>query len=108
MTNVHQYWIYILSNSIRSVLYIGVTNDLYRRYMEHQQGLIDGFTKKYKCHSLLYYEEFNQIEEAIAREKQLKGWNRKKKEELIRCQNPFFKDLAEPMGWTDTNPSAKL
>ncbi len=90
-----------MSNSARTVLYVGVTNDLYRRYMEHKNNLVEGFTQKYKCHSLLYYEEFTQIEEAIAREKQLKGWTRKKKEELIRSQNPFFKDLAETLGWEE-------
>ena len=58
MVNVHQYWVYILSNKSHSVLYIGITNDLYRRYLEHKDGIVEGFTKKYRCHSLLYYEDF--------------------------------------------------
>lgn len=79
MTNIHQYWVYMLSNKSRSVLYIGVTNDLYRRYKEHRDDAIDGFTKKYKCHCLVYYEEYSLVEDAIAREKELKGWKREKK-----------------------------
>ena len=55
MTNIHQYWVYILSNKTRSVLYVGVTNDLYRRYIEHRTESTEGFTKKYKCHYLLYF-----------------------------------------------------
>ena len=74
MANIFQYWVYIMSNKTRSVLYIGVTNDLYRRYCEHRDGVMDGFTKKYKCHALVYYEEFNLPDDAIAREKELKGW----------------------------------
>ena len=65
MVNIHQYWVYILSNKSHSVLYIGITNDLYRRYMEHKNETIEGFTKKYRCHSLLYYESYTQVEEAI-------------------------------------------
>ena len=99
MVNVHQYWIYILSNYTRSTLYVGVTNDLYRRYHEHKNGEIEGFTRNYQCHYLLYYEEYSQVEEAIAREKQLKGWTRKKKENLIRTMNPDLKDLSEELNW---------
>ena len=73
MVNVHQYWVYILSNKSQSVLYIGITNDLFRRYLEHKNGTVEGFTKKYRCHSLLYYEYYTDVEEAIAREKELKG-----------------------------------
>ena len=58
------------------MLYIGITNDLYRRYMEHKNGIVEGFTQKYRCNSLLYYEQFTDVEEAIAREKELKGWSR--------------------------------
>lgn len=99
MVNIHQYWIYILSNYTRSTLYIGMTNDLYRRYQEHQNGEVDGFTQTYQCHYLLYYEEYSQVEDAIAREKQLKGWTRKKKENLIKMMNPNLKDLSEELGW---------
>ena len=99
MVNIHQYWVYIMSNKTRSVLYIGVTNDLYRRYVEHAQGEIKGFTQKYKCHHLVYYEEFNDINEAIEREKVLKGWVRAKKENLIATLNPEKLDLAILLGW---------
>ena len=73
MINIHQYWVYIMSNKVRSVLYIGVTNDLYRRYNEHKAGSVKGFTQKYRCCDLLYFEEYNNVNEAIAREKELKG-----------------------------------
>ena len=99
MFNIHQYWVYIMSNKNRTVLYIGVTNDLYRRYIEHKQEIIKGFTQKYKCHHLLYYEEFAGINEAIAREKVLKGWIRAKKDALIASINPDKLDLAESLGW---------
>ena len=88
-----RYWIYIMTNAYHTVLYIGVTNDLSRRYREHKSGLIDGFTKKYRCHHLVYYEEFQQVTDAIAREKQLKGLLRKKKEALISQMNPRWEDL---------------
>ena len=99
MTNVHQYWVYIMSNKIRSVLYIGVTNDLYRRYSELKSGSIDVFTHKYKCCDLVYFEEYNLIDDAIAREKELKGWRREKKDKLIMTVNPEKNNLAEEMGW---------
>ena len=99
MFNIHQYWVYMMSNKSRTVLYIGVTNDLYRRYIEHKNGTIKGFTQKYKCHHLIYFEEYNSIENAIAREKQLKGWRREKKENLINSTNPNKKDLAEDLNW---------
>ena len=101
MTNIHQYWVYIMSNKTRSVLYIGVTNDLHRRYCEHRDGKITGFTQKYRCHSLVYYEEYNLAEDAIAREKELKGWTRLKKERLIATMNPQMIDLAETLNWRD-------
>ena len=99
MINVHQYWVYILSNKTHSVLYIGITNDLYRRYMEHKNGIVEGFTKKYRCHTLLYYECFTDVEEAIAREKELKGWSREKKDALIKSTNPNFWNLAVELKW---------
>ena len=74
--------------------YVGVTNDLERRASEHKSGLIPGFTQKYNCKKLVYYESFSDIEQAIAREKQLKGWVRKKKDALIDSMNPEWKDLA--------------
>ena len=89
-----QYFTYILSNKSNSTLYIGVTNDLERRVSEHKSGLIPGFTQKYNCNKLVYYETFSNVEEAIAREKQLKKWSRSKKDWLIDTKNKERVDLA--------------
>ncbi len=86
------YYIYIMGN-IRPTLYIGVTNDLIQRVYEHKHGLAEGFTKKYNLKKLLYFEIYDSSKEAIAREKQLKHWNREWKLNLIRRSNPTFKDL---------------
>ena len=87
-----KYYVYIMGN-IRLTLYIGVTNDLIRRVYEHKHGLAEGFTKKYNLKKLLYFEIYDSSKEAIAREKQLKHWNREWKLNLIRRSNPTFKDL---------------
>ncbi|MGM9736215.1 MAG: GIY-YIG nuclease family protein [Candidatus Cryptobacteroides sp.] len=87
------YYIYFLSSSNNNTLYIGVTNNLERRIEEHRSGLIPGFTQKYNCHKLVYYEEYSDVNEAIAREKQLKKWSRSKKNELVDIANPEWKDL---------------
>ena len=87
------YYVYILASSMNGTLYIGMTNDLERRYLEHKQGIIDGFTKKYRVHDLVYYEETFSVEAAIAREKQLKGWRRAWKLALINETNPDWRDL---------------
>lgn len=89
------YFVYILSNWNDSVLYIGVTSNLPRRLYEHRNGLVDGFTKKYNIHKLVYYEHTNDVYSAISREKQLKKWNRSKKDFLIQRMNPQWKDLSE-------------
>ena len=89
------YYIYILSNWCDSVLYIGVTNNLVRRLYEHRNGLADGFTKKFNVHKLVYYECTNDVRSAIQREKQLKGWTRAKKCNLIAKMNPGWSDLSE-------------
>ncbi len=89
------YYVYILSNKRNNVLYIGVTNNVERRVGEHKSGLIDGFSKKYRTHKVVYAEEYSQVEDALAREKQLKGWTRAKKEALIDTLNPSRRDLAE-------------
>jgi putative endonuclease len=70
------YWVYILASAIGGTLYIGVTSDLVRRIYEHKMDLADGFTKKYRVHRLVYFETYDNIEAAIAREKRLKKWNR--------------------------------
>ena len=76
-------------------LYIGMTNNLQRRIYEHKAGLISSFTEKYNCKKLIYFERTNDVDEAIAREKQLKGWVRKKKENLIKTLNPSWEDLSK-------------
>lgn len=87
------YYVYILASKRNGTLYIGVTNDLVRRVYEHKQGLVEGFTKKYNVKQLVFFEETNDVESAITREKQMKKWNRQWKIELIEKQNPEWKDL---------------
>jgi len=87
-----QYYVYILTNK-SNTLYTGITNDLYRRLYEHKNKLTPGFTKKYNIDKLIYYEVFDDPESAIQREKEIKGWTRKKKLELIKKVNPNFKEL---------------
>jgi len=89
---VGRYWIYIIASD-SGTLYLGVTNDLPRRIYEHKNGLVEGFSKKYKCHRLVYFEEYAEVKAAISREKQLKKWNRRKKEILIGTMNPHWSDL---------------
>ena len=91
---ITSYFIYVLS-SYSGVLYIGVTNNLQRRVYEHKNELVEGFSKKYKCKKLVYFEEYKDVNLAIAREKQLKNWRREKKELLIKKLNLDFKDLSE-------------
>jgi putative endonuclease len=91
------HYVYILTNKLSGVLYIGVTNDLIRRISEHREGLIGGFTQKYKTKRLVYFEEFEYIDKAIEREKQLKHWDRKWKIELIEAVNPEWQDLFETL-----------
>ena len=88
------YYVYILANQFNDVFYVGVTNNLERRITEHQSGLIDGFTKKYRVHKLVYFESCHDVKAAIARETQLKNWNREKKRFLIERMNPEWKDLS--------------
>ena len=89
----NQYYTYILANKSDTTLYIGVTNDLERRVTEHRSGTIPGFTQKYNCHKLVYFESFSDVEQAIAREKQLKKWSRAKKDALIDTMNKERKEL---------------
>ena len=93
--NIKWYYVYILTNKTNSTLYIGVTNDVERRIYEHKNNLIEGFTSKYNLHKLVYLEDYRNIKEALIREKQLKGWNRTKKEQLINSLNPSWMDLSE-------------
>jgi putative endonuclease len=90
---MQQYYVYILASKKNGTIYVGVTGDLIKRIYEHKQNLIDGVTKKYGVHDIVYYEVHNEIEEAITREKQIKKWNRNWKLRLIEERNPDWKDL---------------
>lgn len=92
-----QYYVYIMSNASRT-LYIGVTNDIDRRVYEHRNKTADGFTKRYNITKLVYFEIFSDIKQAIAREKELKGWIRKKKISLIISVNPKWDDISKQWG----------
>ena len=89
------YYVYILTNKTKSVLYTGVTNNLKRRIYEHKSKLIDGFTKKYNADLLVYFENYSSIDEAIIREKSIKNLVRRKKELLINSINSEWNDLSE-------------
>ena len=88
-----QYYVYILASRKNGTLYVGVTNDLPKRIAEHKQNYIEGFTKKYKVHLLVYYEVHNDVREAILREKQIKNWTRSWKISLIEEINSEWRDL---------------
>lgn len=88
-----QYYTYILTNKYNTVLYIGITSDLVKRIYEHKNKLAEGFTKKYNVDKLVYFEEYDDPENAVKREKTLKNLLRSKKIDLIRRKNPDFKDL---------------
>src|SRR5947207_762295 len=92
--NVHQYYVYMLTNAWTNVLYTGVTNSLERRIWQHKNGTVPGFTRKYNCDRLVHFEIYQDIKQAIAREKQIKAWPREKKNALIDTANPVWKDLA--------------
>lgn len=92
MKKEHNYYFYIMA-SPTGTLYIGVTNNLLRRVDEHKKGKIKGFTKKYSCNKLVYYEYSSDIYAAIEREKEVKKWRREKKEKLIKSTNPHWQDL---------------
>ena len=88
-----KYFVYILASKKNGTLYIGVTSSLEKRVWEHKQNLVEGFTKKYKVHMLVYFEEFNNPNQAIEREKNMKEWKRKWKIELIERKNFEWNDL---------------
>ena len=102
--NLNKAYVYILSNKNRTVLYIGVTNNLERRIEEHKNGIGSVFTKRYNVHDLLYYEIHNNIKQAIKREKQLKEWKRIWKMDLIKTLNPEMLNLA--FDWENKEVSA--
>jgi putative endonuclease len=88
------FYVYMMTNRSRVVLYIGITNDLTRRVWEHQNGGIKGFTKSYNLNRLVYYETFYDPQDAIGREKEIKGWRRSKKNALVETLNPKWIDLS--------------
>lgn len=90
-------FVYILTNQTRSTLYIGVTSGLERRVWQHQNKIHPGFTEKYNCDRLVYYEAYPDTQQAIARESQLKKWRRDKKENLINTLNPTWRDLTDEL-----------
>ena len=87
------YYVYMLTNWNNKVLYIGVTNNLYRRIYEHKSKIVDGFTKRYNVNKLVYYVAMGDVRSAIEHEKRLKGWTRAKKDALINSTNPNWDDL---------------
>ncbi|MCU1270616.1 MAG: excinuclease subunit [Acidobacteriaceae bacterium] len=93
----HEYFVYIVCSS-SGTLYIGMTNSIYRRVLQHKGREIEGFSAKYNCTRLVYYESFDDVTKAIDREKQLKRWIRRKKIALIESKNPRWSDLAEKWG----------
>jgi putative endonuclease len=94
-----QYFTYIMTNQHNSVLYTGITHDLAGRVWQHKEGKIEGFTKRYNIDKLVYYESYADVNEAILREKQIKGWLRSKKVSLIEEDNESWEDLSQ--GWFD-------
>jgi putative endonuclease len=97
MADRKKYWTYIVA-SRTGTLYIGMTNNLYVRVLQHKSGEIEGFSSKYHCDRLVYWESFDEVLKAINREKQLKGWRRSKKIALIEFRNPRWEDLGEKFG----------
>ena len=93
----HEYWVYIVA-SCSGTLYTGITGAIFARVMQHKAGEIEGFSRQYKCNRLVYYESFENVRAAIAREKQIKRWRRSKKIALIEKMNPRWADLAEHWG----------
>ena len=99
-----QYYVYIMTNSLSTVLYIGMTNNLERRVWEHRHKLVPGFTSKYNVNKLVYFEETSDVREAIYREKQLKGWTRARKAQLVATMNPEWQDWSAD--WYDEAANA--
>ncbi len=91
---MRNYYVYILTTKNNKMLYIGITNNLERRMFEHKEKVTPGYTKKYNLNKLVFYQEFNEVNDAIAVEKKIKGWLRSKKDKLIGEFNPEWKDLS--------------
>ena len=91
----HRYFVYLLTNKRHTVLYTGVTNNLHQRVQQHKEKQMRGFTSRYNVDQLVYFEEYDRVNDAIAREKQIKAGSRQKKLDLINEFNPDWKDLAD-------------
>ncbi|MEO5719305.1 MAG: GIY-YIG nuclease family protein [Chthoniobacterales bacterium] len=94
---MNAYYLYMMTNRSRVVLYTGVTNDLERRVWEHQHGSVKGFTERYRLRLLVYHETYHDIRQAIDREKEIKGWRRSKKNTLVETLNPKWNDLSSTL-----------
>ena len=94
MESLEYYYVYIMASKRHGTLYIGSTSDLPRRVFEHKNDLVEGFTKKYQCHTLVYYEPIEDRDSTLLREKRMKTWNRQWKIELIEKFNPYWHDLS--------------
>ena len=101
-----QYYVYIITNKTKSVLYTGITSNLEGRVWQHKTKEIKGFSSRYNVNQLVYYEEYQYVEDAIRREKQLKGWKRQWKEDLIRKLNPLWEDLS--LDWYNRDSRTSL
>lgn len=93
MSRERRYFVYVLTNRSRKVMYIGMTNDLARRLDEHRHHVVPGFTAKYRVKTLVYFEETSDVLAALEREKQIKKWRREKKDALVASMNPQWRDL---------------
>jgi len=93
MPSTRRYYVYLITNWNNKVMYVGVTNNLERRIYEHKKKLVKGFTKKYNVNKLVYFEETQDVTNAINREKEIKKWRREKKNQLVNRINPTWEDL---------------
>ena len=107
MTDERQPCVYILASQARGTLYIGVTSNLLARLWQHRTAAKDGFTQRYDVMKLVYYERFEAMEPAIAREKQLKRWHRQWKINLVETANPDWHDLAIGLGFSPKQPATR-
>jgi putative endonuclease len=98
-----KYYVYLITNQINSVIYVGMTNDLCRRMYEHRNRVVQGFSSKYHVDKLVYFEETSNVRAAIEREKEIKKWRREKKNVLVIKNNPDWNDLSEALGFADTS-----
>ena len=100
-----QYFVYMMTNRWRNVLYTGITNSLQKRVWQHKNHAVPGFTARYNCDRLVHFETYDEVVQAIAREKQIKGWSRAKKDALVASTNPEWNDLAADWYTTGVIPS---